>query len=183
MVKKYSIIMADPPWQYNNRNTGGSMTSGSSSVYDTMTIDELESLNVSKLARKDSFLFLWVTYPMLQEGLTVLKKWGFEYKTVAFTWVKKTKKNKDHFGMGFWTRANPEICLLGVKGKPRVKSHSVRQLTYAQVEEHSKKPDVIREKIVELCGNLSKVELFARKTTKGWDSFGNELDNIDIRTL
>lgn len=159
------------------------MISGSNAKYDTMTIKDLESLNVSKLARKDSFLFLWVTYPMLQEGLTLLKKWGFEYKTVAFTWVKKTKKNKDHFGMGFWTRANPEICLLGVRGKPKVKSHSVRQLTYAQVEEHSKKPDVIREKIIELCGNLSKIELFAREEKKGWDSMGNELDGIDIRNL
>jgi N6-adenosine-specific RNA methylase IME4 len=182
-MKKYSIIYTDPPWNYNNKNTGGSMISGSNAKYDTMTIKDLELLNVSKLARKDSFMFLWVTYPMLQEGLTLLKKWGFEYKTVAFTWVKKTKNNKDHFGMGFWTRANPEICLLGVKGKPKVKSHSVRQLTYAQVEQHSKKPDVIREKIVELCGNLSKIELFAREEKNGWDSMGNELNGIDIRNL
>ena len=72
-MKKYSIIYTDPPWNYNNKNTGGSMISGSNAKYDTMTIKDLELLNVSKLARKDSFMFLWVTYPMLQEGLTLLK--------------------------------------------------------------------------------------------------------------
>jgi N6-adenosine-specific RNA methylase IME4 len=182
LVKKYSIILADPSWQYNNKNTGGSMISGSNAKYNTMSQNDIESLNISKIARKDSFLFLWVTYPMLQEGLNVMKKWGFEYKTVAFTWVKKTKNNKDHFGMGFWTRANPEICLLGVKGKPKVKSHSVRQLTYAQVEEHSKKPDIIREKIIQLCGNLSKIELFARQENDKWDTIGLELGK-DLRNL
>lgn len=181
-MKKYSIIYCDPPWQYNNKNTGGSMISGSNAKYHTMSQKDIELLNVSKLARNDSFLFLWVTYPMLQEGLNVLKKWGFSYKTVAFTWVKKTKNNKEHFGMGFWTRANPEICLLGVKGKPKVKSHSVRQLTYAQVEEHSKKPDIIKDKIIQLCGDLSKVELFARKKTGGWDCIGLELGS-DIKEL
>ncbi len=182
MGKKYSIIYADPSWQYNNKNTGGNMISGANAKYNTMSIKDIESLNISKLARKNSFLFLWVTYPLLPEGFNVMKKWGFTYKTVAFTWVKKTKNNKDHFGMGFWTRANPEICLLGVKGKPKVKSHSVRQLTYSQVEEHSKKPDIIRDKIIELCGNLSRVELFARQNNDNWDNIGLELGK-DLRDL
>lgn len=173
--KKYNIIYADPAWSYSNKNTGGSMNSGSNAKYDTMTIQDICNLNVSDISQNDSFLFLWVTYPMLQEGLDVIKAWKFTYKTVAFTWVKKTKDNKDHFGMGFWTRANPEICLLAVKGKPKVKSHSVRQLTFAQIEEHSKKPHIIRDKIIELCGDLPRIELFARERINGWDAWGNEI--------
>lgn len=181
-MKKYNIIYADPSWRYSNKNTGGSMNSGSSAKYYTMSLEDIGNLNISKISKDDSFLFLWVTFPMLQEGLNVMRRWGFKYKTVAFTWVKKTKTGKDHFGMGFWTRSNPEICLLGVRGKPKIKSHSVTQLTYALVEEHSKKPDIIRNKIIQLCGSLPRIELFAREKIDGWDNIGLELGS-DLRNL
>ncbi len=104
-----------------------------------------------------------------------IKSWGFQYKTVAFNWVKTTKKNKYHFGGGNWTRSNPEICLLATKGKIKRQSASVRELCVSELREHSRKPDCIRDRIVELCGDLPRIELFARQKTLGWDAWGNEV--------
>ena len=102
--------------------------------------------------------------------------WGFEYKTVAFTWAKTNKKSPGFFkGLGYWTRANPEMCLLATKGKPKRLSKSVRQLIISKLQQHSKKPDEIRNRIVELCGDIPRIELFARQKTQGWDVWGNEV--------
>ena len=122
-------------------------------------------------------LFLWATAPLIPEALFTMKSWGFEYKTIAFTWIKKNKKNKDtnFWGMGSWTRSNPEYCLLGVKGKPKSVSHSVHSVIESPIEEHSKKPNIIRDKIVELCGDIKRIELFSRQKVKGWDSVGDQL--------
>ena len=118
---------------------------------------------------------MWCVDPMLPEALRVIKSWGFNYKTIAFTWVKKTKHNKDHFGTGVWTRKNPEICLLATKGKPKRQKANVRQLQKHLVREHSRKPDEIRNEIIRLCGDLPKIELFARQRVQGWDCWGNEV--------
>ena len=113
---------------------------------------------------------------MLPEALEVIKRWGFTFKTVAFTWVKENKKSNGYFtGMGYWTRCNPEQCLLATKGKPKRISRSVRQLVISKLQQHSKKPDDIRNRIVELCGDLPRIELFARQRTEGWDCWGNEV--------
>ena len=105
-----------------------------------------------------------------------MKSWGFEYKTIAFTWIKKNKKVDSWFwGMGSWTRSNAEYCLLGVRGNPKSISHSVHSIIDTPIEEHSKKPDCVRDKIVELCGDLPRIELFARQQCEGWDSTGNQL--------
>ena len=141
-----------------------------------MSIDELCALPVERLAEKDCLLFLWATFPQLPEALQLIKAWGFTFKTVAFVWLKRNKKSPTWFyGLGYWTRGNAEICLLAKRGKPKRRSAGVHQFIISPVEEHSKKPDVTRDKIVELAGALSRVELFARQKTPGWDVWGNEV--------
>lgn len=173
---KYNIILADPPWAYkdkrNNDSAYGAMT------YQTMPLDEIKALPVKDIADTNCMLFLWATFPNLQPALDVIKAWGFTYKTVAFSWVKTNKKNgKPFFGCGFYTKANAEVCLLGVKGKPIKVSNKVSSIVITPREEHSKKPDVVRERIVELCGDIPRIELFARQQTPGWDVYGNEVAN------
>ena len=103
---------------------------------------------------------------------------GFTFKTVAFVWLKLNKKSPTWFyGLGYWTRGNAEICLLAKRGKPKRRSAGVHQFIISPVEEHSKKPDVTRDKIIELAGNLPRVELFARQKAPGWDVWGNEVDS------
>jgi N6-adenosine-specific RNA methylase IME4 len=169
--KKYNIIYADPPWSYQPM-----MNSSAKDHYSTMTINDICALPVSTIAADDCILFLWVTYPKLNEFMKVLDAWGFEFKSVAFTWVKKNK-NKDSFffGLGRWTRANPEICILATKGSIKRMSAGVANLQVFPVEKHSKKPDKFRDLISELVGDLPRIELFARKTVDGWDAWGNEV--------
>ena len=143
-----------------------------------MKLSDICALPVADIAAGDCALFLWATYPNLQEAFEVIKAWGFTYKTVAFTWVKRNKQSPGWFaGLGHWTRANAEICLLAAKGRPKRISKSVRQIIDAPIERHSKKPDEARSRIVELMGDLPRVELFAREKADGWDVFGNEVDS------
>ncbi|MCC8169670.1 MAG: DNA methyltransferase [Oscillospiraceae bacterium] len=173
-MKKYNIIYADPPWQY----WGGLKRGSGSSHYPVMTLEEICALPVKDIAADDCVLFLWTTFPKLRESFAVMDAWGFEYKTVGFVWVKQNKKSDGwYMGMGWWTRANAEICLIATKGNPRRFAHDVRQLIVSPVEEHSKKPDITRDRIVRLAGNLPRIELFARQKTLGWDIWGNELKN------
>ena len=146
--------------------------------YGTMGLAEICALPVSELSAKDSVLFLWATLPQLPDALRVIEAWGFQYKTTAFVWLKRnTKSDGWFFGLGYWTRSNTEICLLATKGHPKRKSAAVHQLIISPVEAHSKKPDITRDKIVELMGDLPRVELFARQRAPGWDAWGNEVDS------
>ena len=175
MMKNYNIIYADPPWNYRVWSKKGKGRSAENH-YPTMTTDDICALPVSDIAAKDCVLFLWATFPNLQSAFTVIKAWGFTYKTVAFVWVKRNKKSPGWFwGLGYWTRANAEICLLATKGKPKRFSRGVHQVIDTPIEEHSKKPQTARERIVELAGDLPRVELFARERTPGWDVWGNEV--------
>ena len=141
-----------------------------------MSIDELCALPVETLAEKDCLLFLWATFPQLPEALRLIKAWGFTFKTVAFVWLKLNRKSPTWFyGLGYWTRGNAEICLLAKRGHPKRYSKSVHQFIISPVAEHSKKPDITREKIIALAGDLPRAELFARQKTPGWDVWGNEL--------
>ena len=141
-----------------------------------MDTEEICSLKVADIAASDSLLFLWATYPMLPQAFEVIRAWGFQYKTVGFTWVKRTRSNRGyHFGLGFWTRANPELCLLATRGHPKRRSARVPNLVVSPVQDHSRKPDAVRERIVELCGDLPRAELFARAKTPGWSAWGNEV--------
>ena len=177
--KKYQIIYADPPWSYRDkRDKHPRLCGGASAHYNTMTIEEIKNLPINKLADDNCMLFIWVTFPNLQEGLDVIKAWGFTYKTLGFSWIKTNKKNgKPFFGIGYYTKSNCEVCLIGVKGKPIVVSNKVSSVIIAPREEHSKKPDIVRDKIVELCGDLPRIELFARQKTEGWDVWGNEVES------
>ena len=128
-------------------------------------------------------MFLWVTFPCLEQGFETIRRWGFQYKTLGFCWVKRCKKQTEKWfwGLGFWTRANPELCLIATKGHPKRFSKGVHCVVDTPVEAHSKKPDIVRERIVELAGNLPRVELFARQSYPGWVCVGNEIDGMDIR--
>lgn len=181
MGKKYKVIYADPPWQYRVYSKKGQGRSAENH-YHTMNIDDIRSLPVADIADDDCVLFLWITFPCLKEGISVMESWGFTYKTCGFNWVKRNKKKDTYFmGLGFWTRSNSEVCLIGTKGHPKRVSKAVSQICYARVMAHSKKPDEIRKRIVELCGDVPRIELFARKTADGWDCLGDEIDGKDIR--
>jgi len=172
--KKYQIIYADPAWEYTNSGSTKNSRGNAKQFYKTMPINEIKNLPVQEITNENCWLFLWTTYPQIQNGLDVMKAWGFNFKTVAFTWIKKTVNMKDFVGMGFYTRANPEIVLLGLNGKPKPINHTVRNIVYSQIHEHSRKPDIVRDKIIELCGDLPKIELFARQKIPNWDAWGND---------
>lgn len=133
---------------------------------------------VPEITAKDSVLFLWATFPQLPEALRVIDAWGFQYKSVAFVWLKRNRRSAGWFyGLGYWTRGNAEICLLATKGHPKRKSPAVHQLIVSPIEAHSKKPDITRDKIIDLMGDLPRVELFARQKSTGWGVWGNEVDS------
>jgi N6-adenosine-specific RNA methylase IME4 len=173
--KKYNIIYADPPWSFNFKNRKGLSNKAKENLYETMSDIDISNLPVDKIIDNNCILFLWVMSSKLPLALNCISLWGFEYKTVAFNWIKITRKNKYHFGGGNWTRNNPELCLLATKGKIKRKSASVPELCVSQIRRHSQKPDVIRDRIIELCGDLPRIELFARQKTPGWDVWGNEV--------
>lgn len=174
--KKYQIIYADPPWSFNNKNTGGSMTSGAASQYPVMRLNDICEMDVGGIADDNAFLFMWWVASQPQEALDVVKAWGFTLKNMTdISWVKKTITGKDHFGMGYYTRSNQEQCLVAIKGRPKVVSHSERQNVRAVNYGHSVKPSEARNKIVDLCGDLPRIELFARQRVPGWDAWGNDV--------
>lgn len=176
-IQNYQVIYADPPWDYQQCRLSGS----AKKHYPTMRIEELCALPVADIAERDCALFLWATFPQLPEALQLIKAWGFVYKTVAFVWLKQNRKALTWFyGLGFWTRSNAEVCLLATKGHPKRQSAGIHQLVISPVERHSKKPDEVREKIVELMGDVPRIELFARQQTPGWDVWGNEVENSTV---
>ena len=178
MDKKYQIIYADPPWAYKNM---GNIQATANAHYNTMKQKDIETLPVNKLADDNCILFLWATFPKIQEALDTIKAWGFEYKTIGFNWVKINPKNgKPFFGVGWYTKSNAEVCLIGVKGKAPKISNSVSSIIIEPRRKHSQKPDTVRHKIVEFCGNIPRIELFAREKTPGWDVWGNEVES-DIK--
>ena len=186
MEKKYKIIYTDPPWAYrvwSNKGEGRS----AESHYDTMQELDIASFDINQLADKDSVLLMWATFPCLQQAIDLGVKWGFTYKTVAFTWVKRNKHNLDPFiGMGYYTRGNAEICLLFTKGKPLKRlDRSISQVLISPIGKHSQKPDEFRKRIVRLFGDIPRLEMFARSREgmfsddeyNGWDVFGNQVNN------
>ncbi len=181
--KKYNIIYLDPPWHY--RDTASAGKRGACFKYPVMSVEDIIRLPIQDIADDDCCMFMWVTMPKLDEVFDIFKAWGFSYKTCAFTWVKQNKIAETLFlGMGRWTRANAELCLLATKGSPKrvdagVRSVVVDQVVYDHVREHSRKPDVVRDRIVQLCGDLPRIELFARESAENWDSWGLEVGKFD----
>ena len=179
--KKYNIIYADPPWSYKSRRSKyiANNSGETAKHYETMSVEDIKNLDIESISEDRCMLFLWVTFPLLKEGLDVLESWGFTYKTVAFSWMKTTKDGrKPAFGVGYYTRGNVEVCLLGIKGKPFKESSSVSSAILSPRQKHSQKPDEVRLRIEELVGKEpTKIELFARKKSEGWDAWGNEVQS------
>jgi len=170
--KKYKIIYADPPWEYTDKALSGDR--GACCKYPVLSLEDLKQLPVSKITDDDCILFLWATFPLIQEALDLINVWGFTYKTKAFTWVKKNKNGTIFMGMGNWTRSNDEICLLATKGKPKRIDAGISSVVISNIQEHSKKPDEVRKRIIQLVGDLPRIELFARTKIHGWDTFGDD---------
>ncbi len=175
--KKYGIIYADPPWFYNPRNNCGTrFGGGASGHYSLMSNEQIAKLPIERISNKNSVLFLWVTFPHLNEQLKIFEHWGFTYRTLGFSWIKTNAKNGlPFFGVGYYAKSNCEVCLMGVKGKMTPISNKVSSCVISPRRRHSQKPDEVRKRIVELFGDIPRIELFAREQADGWDCWGNEL--------
>jgi len=140
-----------------------------------MKTADICALDVASIAADDCALFMWATFPNLQAAFAVIEAWGFKYITVGFCWAKDNRVSPGwHMGMGRWTRSNAEVCLFATKGRPVRRSAAVSSLVVAPVGRHSAKPAEVRGRIVDLLGDLPRVELFARENTDGWDVWGND---------
>ncbi len=204
MEGRYKAILCDPPWRFKTYSAKGRDRCPDGHIgrslqrqnrperhYQTMTLDDIKALPVAEFAAPDCVLFLWATDPMLPQALQVGAAWGFKYKTVAFYWAKLRKEGSTRhllhdepahklfpMGTGYWTRPNPEQCLLFTKGKPKRVSAAVRKLIIANRREHSRKPDEQYERIEALVDG-PYLEMFARQRWPGWDVWGNEVDKFD----
>lgn len=179
-MKKYSIILADPPWKYNSRaNHKTRFRGGACGHYSLMSMDDIKALPVKAIADDNAVLFLWVTFPYLKEQLAVFEAWGFEYKTVAFTWVKLNANNLGtFFGVGYYTKSNAEVCLLGTKGKVlKPVRNDIGSIILSPRREHSRKPDEVRQRIELLYPTCERIELFARQRVPRWSAWGNEVES------
>ena len=179
MEKKYQIIYADPPWRYGGRGETSKWRENLENLYPTMSDEELKNLDIQKLSEKDCLLFMWVVSPHLKECVAVGESWGFKYITIGFVWHKKAAR------LGNYTMSGCEICLIFKKGKIpndkiKGKGNGVKQFLEQSVEKHSKKPNEIRNRINKMFPISTKIELFAREKTEGWDVWGNEVES-DIK--
>lgn len=183
--RKYGAIYADPPWSFRNWSVKGTGRNAISH-YDCLDFPALAALPIADVAADDCVLFLWATDPLLPRAIELIKVWGFEYKTVGFHWAKLNKSAKheaDFFtGLGYWTRANPELCLLATRGKPKRRAKNVKRLVVERRREHSRKPDCVREHIERLVTG-PYLELFGRETKPGWDCWGNQAGLFDVGTV
>lgn len=184
---KYAAIYADPPWAFKAWATFKPLASGGTAraverYYETEDGSSIAALPVSELASEDCALFMWVTWPILEDAWKVIAGWGFAYKTCAFSWMKADNRHVDLFNgdlkadmtLGYWTRANSEVCLLATRGKPKRLNADVRQGIIEPRREHSRKPDCVYDRIERLVAG-PYLELFARSTRPGWDSWGNQV--------
>jgi N6-adenosine-specific RNA methylase IME4 len=179
---RYQVIYADPPWTFATYSRKGKGRSPEA-YYDCMSQADIEALPVVEWAADDCVLLLWTTDPLLPRAFDVIRAWGFTYKTVGFYWAKLNKSapeliydEKSFFtGLGFWTRANPELCLLATRGHPKRRRADVKKLIISPRREHSRKPDEAYKRIEALCEG-PYLEMFARAARPGWDRWGAESD-------
>ena len=180
--KKYSIIYADPPWSYQNRGT----RAAASKHYDTMTIEDIKRMGVGAaggvLLTRIACFCMWATFPMAPRGSRRDRGVGLQLQDRRLQLGKQNRNGTGIFmGLGNWTRSNSEICLLATKGKPKRISGSVRSIVLSPLQQHSRKPAEIRDRIVELMGDLPRIELFAREAAPGWDVWGNEAPTPEVK--
>lgn len=171
---KFPVILADPPWTFKTFSNKGKGRSAEKH-YGCMTIADIAALPVGDLAAKDCVLLCWVTGPMLSQALDIIEGWGFKYKTLGFSWMKTNRRSPGLFsGMGYWTRSNAELCILATCGKPKRIGKGVAQAILSPRREHSRKPDEQYDRIEKLLAG-PYIELFARATRPGWNSWGNQV--------
>jgi N6-adenosine-specific RNA methylase IME4 len=178
----YQVILADPPWYFRNYSAQDphevhNRGRGQQRHYPTMTTEEICALPVAKLVDDNAVLFLWSCWPILPDSLKVIEAWGFEYKSLAWAWIKSNPTGFGfHIGMGYFTRANSEPCLFATRGSlPKPANRGILSLIYAPVMAHSRKPDDQYRKIEALYPGKRYLELFARRPWPGWDRWGNEV--------
>lgn len=200
-MKQYGAILIDPPWKFRVWNQNTSSVGGTAaSHYPTMAIEELKEIPLQQFMAKDCAVFIWTCWPTLLDAIDLATAYGLTYKTCAFNWVKlnKTQSDTPFTGMGYWTRANSEPCLLFTKGSPRRKSKDVPQMLIdwqggmfadfetetiaTRIGAHSQKPDAVYERIEALVDG-DYLEIFARQRRAGWDAIGNGVDGRDIRDV
>lgn len=175
--RKYRTILADPPWRFNHATGRGSPEYRQNFRYSTMTLEDICDLPVADMAEQKSHLYLWVPNAMLPNGLTVMRAWGFDYKTNVI-WHKIKRDGETHGGgVGFYFRNATEMVLFGVRGKLRTLAAGRTQVNIISSRKrgHSRKPDEVYD-LVEACSPGPYVELFARQRREGWDQWGNEVD-------
>ena len=186
MKEKYQIIYADPPWQFSSRLINGSGnkshnigTRRNEDKYPSLSNKEIMSLPIASISEQECVLFIWTTNAHLENYINVINAWGFKYKTVAFIWNKKEKSGKQVKQRGFYTTSGSELCLLSTKGIAYhlIQSRKENQIVDSPRTEHSTKPDEVRKRIERMYGDLPRIELFARQKTKGWDTWGNEIES------
>jgi N6-adenosine-specific RNA methylase IME4 len=185
-MKRYSVILADPPWLYGSRATHKKTKFGGGvhGHYPVMKTEDICALPVGRdYAANDCALFLWATGPHLKSGIEVIEAWGFRYVTIGFAWTKMTKDGtKPKFGPGYYTASNLEPVLLGIRGKMKPEFDDVAQTVlepHPRGEDgkiiHSRKPVEIHRRIERLFGDVPRLEIFARVPEPGWDVIGNQL--------
>lgn len=176
-LSQFEVIYADPPWRFAK----GWISKQAPIPYDTMSLEDIKNLPVERLCAPNCALFLWSVSCMLPEAISLMESWGFQFTTIAFVWVKSKKDNSDvRLGLGRWVRQGAEICLLGIRGAPSRLNKSVSSVVISPRRRHSEKPPEVRARIVELLGDVPKLELFAREKVEGWSAWGNEVQS-DIR--
>lgn len=180
---KFDIIYADPPWDYKGQKqhagANSKDTGSAASHYGTMTLADLKMLDIDSIAAKDCLLFMWVTNPHLDQGIDLLKSWGFSWATVGFVW------DKQRVNPGFYTMSQCELCVIGKRGKiPKPRgARNMRQLVSSMRREHSQKPDEVRSRIEKMFPNQSKIELFAREKAPNWAAWGDEIDSDVVLSI
>ena len=180
---KYDVIMADPPWHFKNYSADEpgkihNRERGANKHYPTMLTSDIGNLPIAELAAENAVLFMWACWPLLEDAIQVMKDWGFEYKTLAWVWVKSNPTGFGHFmGQGYYTRSNSEPCLLATRGRsPKPANRSILSVIYSPVLEHSRKPGDQYRKIEALYPDANYLELFARRKRRGWASWGNQVE-------
>lgn len=174
-MSEFGVIVADPPWSFDDRLTMSDVKRGADANYDTLTMRDIEMLPIVTVAADACLLALWCPKSMLEDGIAIMSMWGWDYKTF-YTWVKRTKNGKLGFGMGRLFRAASEVALIGTRGKlyGQVANKSQRDVAEALNLGHSTKPECLQDSLDLMFPTEAKLELFARRVRPGWTCTGWE---------
>lgn len=179
----YDIVYADPPWHYYGSQI---KDAAAAKHYPLMSQDDIAALPVRSIMSRRAALFLWATCPRLDLAMELLQRWGLHYRGVAYVWVKTNARGGIIRGQGIaptFTKPTTEL-VLAASTMPTGRPFPLHDLAQGQVElhpraQHSRKPDVFRQRIVQLCGNRARIELFARESSDGWDAWGVEIGRFN----